>query len=297
MYPMKFSNSGETGRQKMELNRPAYCAGWIAFPHWFSEWLSHVYYDEDLTALLALYDFASDDEICRKAEMVLDLLVFDMALNSFKGVFGSTHGRAYENTKKWASNEGTTDASKLLFGMGYSPVRQHVRDCVCVEQVSCAKVIESIASGNHFENRQRMGIKLAEMEKWGIRPDNFEDGMLYLTLEAYLHPRTSANTIRMFDTCNWWENSFLNDFKPYRGLLKALGAVGGLPLLARFLNVMFAAIRAKKSIFILTKHQTICSPPRRIIAKATAETSSTSGRPRSVRTRSASRHIPPGSKE
>ena len=81
-----------------------------------------------------------------------------------------------------------------------------------------------------------MGIKLAEMEKWGLHPDNFEDGMLYLTLEAYLHPRTIVNTIRMFDTCNWWDNSFLNDFKPYRGLLKALGAVGGLPLLARFLE-------------------------------------------------------------
>ena len=25
---------------------------------------------------------------------------------------------AYENTKKWASNEGTTDTMKLLFGMG-----------------------------------------------------------------------------------------------------------------------------------------------------------------------------------
>ena len=98
------------------------------------------------------------------------------------------------------------------------------------------KVIESIASDRHFENRQRMGIKLAEMEKWGIHPDNFEDGMLYLTLEAYLHPRTIDNTIRMFDTCNWWENSFLNDFKPYRGLLKALGALGGLPHLARFLE-------------------------------------------------------------
>jgi hypothetical protein len=98
------------------------------------------------------------------------------------------------------------------------------------------KVIESIASKSHFENRQRMGIKLAEMEKWGIHPDNFEDGMLYLTLEAYLHPRTIDNTIRMFDTCNWWENSFLNDFKPYRGLLKALGALGGLPHLARYLE-------------------------------------------------------------
>ena len=86
------------------------------------------------------------------------------------------------------------------------------------------------------ENRQRMGIKLVEMEKWGLHPDNFEDGMLYLTLEAYLHHRTIANTLKMFDTCNWWENSFLDDFKPYRGLLRTLNAVRGLPLLARVLE-------------------------------------------------------------
>jgi hypothetical protein len=101
-------------------------------------------------------------------------------------------------------------------------------------------VIEEIAgeADSHpaIVNKQRMGIRLVEMEKWGLYPDNFEDGMLYLTLEAYLHPRTIANTIRMFDRCNWWENSFLNSFKPYRGFLKLLGALGGLPALARYLE-------------------------------------------------------------
>jgi hypothetical protein len=237
MYPNEtFSNSGETGKQKIELNRKRILR-WLdlRFHTGFSEWLSHVYYDEDLTALLALHDFAADVEIRRKSEMVLDLLVFDTALNSFKGVFGSTHGRAYENTKKWASNEGTTDTFKLLFGMGiFSGFDNMSAIAFALSRYRVPKVIELIASDCHFENRQRMGIKLSEMEKWGIHPDNFEDGMLYLTLEAYLHPRTIANTIRMFDTCNWWENSFLNDFKPYRGLLKVLGALGGLPHLARF---------------------------------------------------------------
>jgi len=122
LYPDEiFTNSGETGRQKVELNRERILR-WLdlRFRTGFSEWLSHVYYDEDLTALLSLHDFAQDDEIRRKAEMVIDLLLLDMALNSFKGVFGSTHGRAYENTKKWASNEGTTDTmkrSKLLHKM------------------------------------------------------------------------------------------------------------------------------------------------------------------------------------
>ena len=249
LYPDEiFTNSGETGKQKVELNRKRILP-WLdlRFRTGFSEWLSHVYYDEDLTALLSLYDFAEDEEIRRKAEMVIDLLLLDMALNSFKGVFGSTHGRAYENTKKWASDEGTTDTMKLLFGMGiYSAFDNMSAPAFALSSYRAPKVIEELAGEpspsalSHRErglvNRQRMGIKLSEMEKWGIHPDNFEDGMLYLTLEAYLHPRTIANTLKMFDTCNWWENSFLSEFKSYRGVLKTLNAVHGLPLLARALE-------------------------------------------------------------
>jgi len=256
LYPDEtFSNTGETGSQKVELNRQRILR-WLElrFRTGFSEWLSHVYYDEDLTALLSLYDFAQDDEIRHKAEMVIDLLLLDMALNSFKGVFGSTHGRAYENTKKWAANEGTTDTMKLLFGMGvYSTFDNMSAPAFALSGYRVPKVIEAIINDSHlcetspkhsgvgpgdchFENRQRMGIKLNEMEKWGLHPDNFEDGMLYFTLEAYLHPRTIANTLEMFDTCNWWENDFLSDFKPYRKLLYTLKAIHGLPLLARVLE-------------------------------------------------------------
>lgn len=240
LYPGEvFTNSNETGQQKVERSRGRILR-WLdlRFHTGFSEWLSHVYYDEDLTALLALYDFAADAEIRRKAEMVIDLLLFDMTLNSFKGVFGSTHGRAYENTKKWASNEGTTDAFKLLFGMGsFSGFDNMSAVAFALSGYRPPEVLtEIIGTSLPLENRQRMGIKLAEMERWGLQPDNFEDGMHCLTLEAYLHPRTIANTLRMFDTCNWWDNAFLSNFKPFRRLLKVLGAAGGLPLLARFLE-------------------------------------------------------------
>ena len=243
LYPDEvFSNSGESGLQKVELNRKRILR-WLdlRFRTGFSEWLSHVYYDEDLTALLSLYDFAAEEEIRHKAEILIHLILLDMALNSFKGVFGSTHGRAYENTKKWSSNEGTTDTFKLLFGMGvFSGYDNMSAVAFALSEYRVPKVIEQIArgAGCHpaIQNRQRMGIRLHEMEKWGIYPENFEDGMLYLTLEAYLHPRTIANTLRMFDTCNWWDNAFLSDFKPYRGLLKAVNALGGLPVLARFLE-------------------------------------------------------------
>lgn len=240
LYPDEvFTNSGETGRQKMERNRPRILR-WLElrFRTGFSEWLSHVYYDEDLTALLSLYDFASEETIRRQAETVIDVLLLDMALNSFKGVFGSTHGRAYENTKKWADNEGTTDTSKLLFGTGiFSGFDNMSATAFALSGYRVPKAIEAIAQETTcIENRQRMGIRLSELDRWGIHPVDFENGMHCLTLEAYAHPLTIANTLRMFDTCNWWENRFLSAFSPYRGLLKVVGVLGGLPVLARFLE-------------------------------------------------------------
>ncbi len=235
-----FSNSSETGLQKMDKNRPRILR-WLdlRFRTGFSEWLSHVYYDEDLTALLSLYDFAADSEIRARSAQVIDLLLLDMALNSFQGTFGSTHGRAYENTKKWAAHEGTIDTMKLLFGMGiYSGFDNMSAPAFALGGYRVPRVIKQIALDRDrmFINRQRMGIRLAEMERWGLHAVNFEDGMHLLTLEAYTHPRTISNTLAMFETCNWWENSFLQAFTPYRSLLGGLKSVGGLPLLARALE-------------------------------------------------------------
>ncbi len=235
-----FTNSGQTGREKMALNRPRILR-WLdlRFHTGFSEWLSHVYYDEDFTALLSLIDFCADNEIQQRATMVLDLLLLDMALNSFHGVFGSTHGRAYENTKKWASNEGTTDTAKLLFGMGqYSGFDNMSAVAFALSSYRVSPIIIAIAQDlarPAMENRQRMGIRVDDGARWGLDYDNFEDGMMWLTLEAYMHPRTAALTLRMFDAFNWWDNHFFAAFKPYRSLLNILRKTHLVKPLARAL--------------------------------------------------------------
>lgn len=243
MYPDKvFTNSGETGSQKMKKNR-ARILQWLdmRFRSGFSEWLSHVYYDEDLVALLSLYDFAEDKEIKNRAETVIDLILLDISLNSFKGVFGSTHGRAYENTKKWASNEGTTDTSKLLFGMGiFSGFDNMSSIAIALSGYRTPMVIDAIAKDQDitFSNRQRMGHRIQDAKKWVLtyNEHDFESGMLFLTNEAYLHPKNAALSINMFDAFNWWQNSFLNNFSSFRGLLHTLKALKLLPLLVTILE-------------------------------------------------------------
>jgi hypothetical protein len=60
--------------------------------------------------------------------------------------------------------------------------------------------------------------------------------MVFLSLEAYTHPRSISMVMRMFDAYNWWQNSFFAPFQPYRRLLKTLGRLRLLPLLARLVE-------------------------------------------------------------
>ncbi len=239
LYPDEvFTNSGETGREKMEIHRPRIIR-WLdlRFKTGFSEWLSNVYYDEDIAPLVNLVDFCEDDEIVRRATIVLDLLMADMALNSFHGTFGSTHGRSYERHKKWASRESTSTTQKLLFGMGiFSPGNMSATCLALSERYRMPRVIYEIANDldrPEMLNRQRMGIRLAEAGLWGLRFDDFEDGMVFLSFEGYAHPRVINLFADMLDAYNWWDNSFFEPFKRRRALIRTARRLGLLPTLVR----------------------------------------------------------------
>jgi hypothetical protein len=87
-----------------------------------------------------------------------------------------------------------------------------------------------------YINRQKAGFLVQDQEKWGWDYESLEDGMIFYTNEAYLHPSTAATTIQMFDAFNWWENEFFFEFKPYRSFLKALRALKLMKSFARLLE-------------------------------------------------------------
>jgi len=241
LYPDEiFTNSGGTGREMMGIHRPR-INRWLEmrFKSGFSEWLSNVYYDEDWAALLNLVDFVQEESLRERARMIIDLLLLDMALNSFQGVFGCTHGRSYEQNKKWAALEGTTDTSKLLFGTGAFSAYDNMSAIpfALSKKYRMPQVLFEIANDTKpMQNRQRMGHRAEDAEKWGLSYADLESGMVFLSNEAYLHPKTASLTIKLFDAFNWWENNFFAPFKPYRGLLRTLRRLKLLPVLTRFLE-------------------------------------------------------------
>ena len=84
----------------------------------FKEWDSNTYFEEDTLGLCTLATYAANPQVWEMAAVVLDKMYFTMAVNSYKGVFGSTHGRTYTPFIKTAYRECTTGISRLLWGMG-----------------------------------------------------------------------------------------------------------------------------------------------------------------------------------
>ncbi|MCU0519527.1 MAG: hypothetical protein MUF84_02385 [Anaerolineae bacterium] len=120
LYPdAAFSNTGEAGqwhRQKGEALAKAWLKQRGGAGFW--EWDSNCYFEEDALALSHLAGLAEDETIAELAAVVLDKLLFTMAVNSYKGVFGSTHGRTYAPQIKSGQLESTSGISRLLWGMG-----------------------------------------------------------------------------------------------------------------------------------------------------------------------------------
>ena len=234
-----FQNSGMTGFQKMERARKRILQ-WLELRYktGFSEWLSHIYYDEDLTALINLVDFCSDPIIVKRALIVLDLMFLDMALNSYEGIFGSTHGRSYGAEKQNALVESTSDTQKLFFGMGIFSGADNMSavSFALSGNYRLPKVIFDIAvdTVKEMENKQRMSINIVESKKWGLDPEKPADMMTLLSLEAYSHRKTFKGFINLLDIYRWWENQFFIEFANKKWLVKLLLKTGLYRIAARY---------------------------------------------------------------
>ena len=106
-----------TGREHMAHARPR-VVDWLnqCLSLGFAEWNAPGYFEQDLQALLNLADFALEEEIRTRAAMTLDLMVFDFARFSMGGVFASSAGRAYFESKNCVWEQSIRDTTEILFG-------------------------------------------------------------------------------------------------------------------------------------------------------------------------------------
>ena len=187
-----FTNNGQNGKMHM-LHAQSLIENWIV---WrirlgFSEWLAHSYFEEDLMALANLYDFAEDPAIRAKAGLLIDVLMFEMALHSYHGVFGSTHGRTYSFLVQGARRESSACTIKLMFGMGiFNSSSAMGTLSLATSSYRCPEIIQEIASdfSNPIRIKERHSMNVEDAYKYDVSYFRETDVNLYWSIQDYTHP-------------------------------------------------------------------------------------------------------------
>jgi hypothetical protein len=164
-----FSTTGLTGKQHMKRAKP-FILDWLKerAKLGFTEWHSNVYYNLDVRPLLILVEWAEDRKIQKRAQMVLDLVLLDIALHTHRGTFGATHGRSYIKDKASADTEDTFDTSKLLFDDTSLPYGSRGSATAVsfarAKRFQLPEVIRRIATHDEpMVDRERMNVPLDEV--------------------------------------------------------------------------------------------------------------------------------------
>ncbi len=174
-----FVNSGKIGRWHAERAREQLCL-WL---DWrvrfsFSEWNSSCYYDEDTAVLVNLAEYAEDTGLRRRAQAVLDLLVFHVALNSWCGLTGGSQGRAYLEQQIAPDETPMATLAQLCWGEGSVPARLSLA-CVTLaaSDVRVAPVVLAVGrdAPAAIENRERHSLDAEEGAEAGVHPDRLRD--------------------------------------------------------------------------------------------------------------------------
>jgi hypothetical protein len=119
-YPERiFSNAAQSGTWHREKGE-GLAVDWMQNRGsvGFMDWDSNCYYEQVILALSHLTSLAENVLVHELAAILLDKMLFTLAVHSYKGVFGSSHGRTSAFMIKSAQLEATSGISRMLWGMG-----------------------------------------------------------------------------------------------------------------------------------------------------------------------------------
>lgn len=160
----------------------------------FAEWNAPGYYVEDVLPLLNLVDFAVDPEIRTRAAMVMDLLVFDLALHSQSGAFAGSAGRAYFEHKNCVWEQSIRDTAELLFGqLGHFTGSSNAAIFLATSpSYRPPDVLIAVARSAplRFTTRSRVSINFDEAHDYGVGTSTTEDMEFWWSRAAYVTKQT-----------------------------------------------------------------------------------------------------------
>jgi hypothetical protein len=126
----------------------------------FACWDSKELYAQVLAALSYLIDLSAREEVWELASVLMDKMLFSIAVNSFNGVYGSPQGRAATVDILSGLLEPTSGITRVLWGMGI--FNAHLAGTVsiaCLNEYQLPPIIAEIAaSKDEMLNKEQQAV-------------------------------------------------------------------------------------------------------------------------------------------
>jgi len=251
-YPDRiFSNDGLSGRDhagkaSKRIHR------WLEqrFRYGFTEWHSNTYYEEDIAPLTLLIDFSDDAAMVAKATVIMDIILLDMAMHSYRGFFCAASGRCYEAQKKDPARQDTLEIAEKVWGFGNIQEFDYRRisaNFILMKNYRVPEVIRSIGMDtSESEIRDSMGLNLSEIRgEFSDAGDIDTTGMFLWAMESFTNPESINLTLKIFKAWKLQRNNFLKDLKSLD--LPVLRLPRILPAVARLLNPVTQGIAIQRA--------------------------------------------------
>jgi len=200
LYPDEIFNNGMTGTEH-KMHALEFINRWLDWRarFGFSEWLSNCYYEEDLLALACIVELAEDRDIAKRAGMIIDIILFDIAVNSYNGDFVATTGRTYPRMLIDPQLTNTSVLTRVIWELGTTKITLNKAALLmaCMNY-PVSEVLMEIAHDvpDVMENRQRNSIDVEDGEKYNASPAEFDNIMLWWGIQQYDHRLVIDNSLK-----------------------------------------------------------------------------------------------------
>jgi len=216
LYPEAvFPSSGLTGEQHMEKARIR-LLDWLEmrWNYGFIEFYSEVYYNEDVGALINVIDYARDQELVIKSQMIMDLLFYDVASQNIHSMLSSVSGRAYEGNRKGGPGSDLGGLTRYFWGDGQAPGPGMVYGISVSKNYKLPPVLKAIAlDSSELIIKQSNGLDISELKQEGYYGTDNRSMMMQWGMECFTNREIIRNSLSHMRNCHMFSNDFIADFK------------------------------------------------------------------------------------
>jgi len=243
-----FAVDGKTGAEHMAMAADRVNA-WmeLRFDYGFTEWYSNNYYPEDIGPMANFIQFAADEAMVNRMKMIMDLLWFDLANQSYRYegvdgegdprtyyVFLSSSGRMYSDNRvsddignrmrnyvdfivQPAATEAYEDGWKFSRNGFFNCFRQMMEavdgegDPYYEVPAAIRAIFDAPAGAKVVRSSQSLDVE--ELDGEGLLGQEDKQIMMQFGMEAFTNPEVIDNTIAYIGKNDMFTNEFLNDFK------------------------------------------------------------------------------------